>query len=366
MNAWGVLKQAVKDAPAGATIKITGTIQAATASGNNGELEITKDLTIKPTGSTATLDANSSVLGDNAHRLFNVKGGTLTLNNMTLENGSFANDIDIIPVIQRMGAGIYIQSSGKAVLNNTIVENCDPHCYNGGGIRVENTSADACTIKGSTRIVPHATNETINSVSLADGATINVPFSMTGTDFIALIHPKHENGRKVITGATTDTHKRFLVQAAASHCWIIKANGCLSDQKDAIMNTLNLSFAKAYEPRFKDTHYVKDKNCVVFFKTNKGNYGYMYITDTNDTTNSGAGDITFDFKVYNPNGTLKLQRSNVTVPGNEFYDLDTPTLQISQVSGVVFCIEPLNTLVSGSHVSVVCRPVFGSKFYQVK
>ena len=363
MNAWGVLKQAVKDAPAGATIKITGTIQAATASGNYGEIEVTKNLSIKPTGSTATLDANSSALGSNAHRIFKVTGGTLTLNNMTLKNGSFADDINIT---QRMGAGIYIQSSGKAVLNNTIVENCDPHCYNGGGIRVENTSTDACTIKGSTRIVPHATNETINSVSLADGATIKVPFSMTGTDFIALIHPKHENGRRVITGATTDTHKRFLVLAAASHCWIIKADGCLSDQKDAIMNTLNLSFAKAYEPRFKDIHYVQDKNCVVFFKTNKGNYGYMYITDTDNTANSGAGYITFDFKVYNPNGTLKLQRSAVTVPGREFYDLDTATLQISQVSGVDFCIDPLNTMVSGSHVSVACRPDFGSKFYQVK
>ena len=72
MNAWGVLKQAVKDAPAGATIKITGTIQAATASGNNGELEITKDLTIKPKSGTATLDANSSALGSNAHRIFKV------------------------------------------------------------------------------------------------------------------------------------------------------------------------------------------------------------------------------------------------------------------------------------------------------
>ena len=365
MNAWGALKQAVKDAPAGATIKITGTIQASSATGNNGEIEVTKNLSIKPKSGTATLDANSSGLGSTiAHRIFNVKSGTLTLNNMTLKNGSFADSVEQLDCV---GAGIYIQISGKAVLNNTILENCDPaRLAYGGGIRVENTSPDACTIKGSTRIVPHATNETINSVSLADGATINVPFSMTGTDFIALIHPKHENGRKVITGATTDTHKRFLVQAAASHCWIIKANGCLSDQKDAIMNTLNLSFAKAYEPRFKDIHYVQDKNCVVFFKTNKGNYGYMYITDTNGTANSGAGEITFDFKVYNPNGTLKLQRSAVTVPGREFYDLDTATLQISQVSGVDFCIEPLNTMVSGSHVSVVCRPDFGSKFYQVK
>jgi len=124
MNAWGALKQAVKDAPADSTIKITGTIQAATASGNYGELEITKNLSIKAKSGTATLDANSSALGSNAHRIFNVTGGTLTLNNMTLKKGK----------VNENGGSIYV-NGGKVTLKNTSIENCS--ASKGGAIYAE-------------------------------------------------------------------------------------------------------------------------------------------------------------------------------------------------------------------------------------
>lgn len=124
--------QAVKDAPAGKTIKITGTIQAASASGNNGELEITKDLTIKPNGSSATLDAN------NMSRIFKVTGGKFTLNNMTLKKGKAGTG---------NGGGIY--SEGTLTLNNTTIESCG--AKNGGGIYAQ----------GATEIT--LTNTEINS-----------------------------------------------------------------------------------------------------------------------------------------------------------------------------------------------------------
>ncbi|MGP1428504.1 MAG: hypothetical protein ACTTI0_08650 [Treponema sp.] len=114
--------QAVKDAPAGKTIKITGTIQAASASGNNGELEITKDLTIKPNGSSATLDANSSALGSNAHRIFKVTGGNFKLYNMVLQSGNAG---------ENEGGGIYV-SGGELVLSETTIKNCI--AQDGGGI----------------------------------------------------------------------------------------------------------------------------------------------------------------------------------------------------------------------------------------
>ena len=109
MNAWGVLKQAVKDAPAGATIKINGTIKAATASGNNGELEITKNLSIEAKSGTATLDAN------NMSRIFKVTGGKFQLwNNMVLQNGNAG---------ENEGGGIYV-SGGELVLSETTIKNC--------------------------------------------------------------------------------------------------------------------------------------------------------------------------------------------------------------------------------------------------
>ena len=115
-NAWGVLKQAVKDAPAGKTIKITGTIQASSATGNNGELEVTKDLTIEAKSGTATLYANE------LNRIFKVTGGTLTLNNMKLEKGKVGTG---------EGGGIYV-SRGTVILNNTDVAYCT--AKDGGGI----------------------------------------------------------------------------------------------------------------------------------------------------------------------------------------------------------------------------------------
>ena len=114
--------QAVKDAPAGKTIKITGTIQAASASGNYGELEITKNLTIEAKSGTATLDANSSVLGSNAHRIFNVTGGNFKLYNMVLQSGNAG---------ENEGGGIYV-SGGELVLSETTIKNCI--AQDGGGI----------------------------------------------------------------------------------------------------------------------------------------------------------------------------------------------------------------------------------------
>ena len=119
--------QAVKDAPAGKTIKITGTIQAASASGNNGELEITKDLTIKPNGSSATLDANSSALGSNAHRIFKVTGGTLTLNNMTLKKGKAGTG---------NGGGVRVGTYGDFTMKNGTITGNFAH-YNGKAISVQ-------------------------------------------------------------------------------------------------------------------------------------------------------------------------------------------------------------------------------------
>ena len=133
MNAWGVLKQAVKDAPAGSTIKITGTIQAATASGNNGELEITKDLTIEAKSGTATLDANSSALGSNAHRIFKVTGGNFKLYNMVLQSGNAG---------ENEGGGIYV-SGGELILSETTIKNCI--AQDGGGVYVRGQGSGSGT-----------------------------------------------------------------------------------------------------------------------------------------------------------------------------------------------------------------------------
>ena len=136
-TAWRDLLSAVRNAPANATITINGEIKATHISGNNGEIVINKNLTIK--GSNKSTDILNAVT---LSRIFNVKtGNTLTLENITLKNGGKR------PVTED-GGGIY--SEGTLTLNNTTIESCG--AKNGGGIYAQggteitltNTEINSC------------------------------------------------------------------------------------------------------------------------------------------------------------------------------------------------------------------------------
>ena len=122
-NAWGDLMRVVQDAPADSTIKLSGEIIATTTQGNYGQIEIKKNLQIESSsGSTATLNANSSGLGTNAHRIFSVQAGAkLTLKELTLKNGKTTT-----------GNGGGIDSQGTLDLKQTNIEHCE--AKNGGAI----------------------------------------------------------------------------------------------------------------------------------------------------------------------------------------------------------------------------------------
>ena len=128
-RAWRSLLEAIKAAPEGATLKVSGTIQATNnGSGvteNYGEIVINKNLTIEGKNGAGTdiLDANENVLGAaKAHRIFHVANGKrLTLKNLTLKNGKKAG---------ANGGGIY--SEGTLTLENTNIEGST--AANGGAI----------------------------------------------------------------------------------------------------------------------------------------------------------------------------------------------------------------------------------------
>ena len=169
--------QAVKDAPAGKTIKITGTIQAASASGNYGELEITKNLSIKPTGSTATLAAN------NMSRIFKVTGGKFQLwNNMVLQNGNAG---------ENEGGGIYV-SGGELVLSETTIKNCI--AQDGGGIFLTGSGTAGSTMTGGKVSYNLATD-----TSGAHGGGIYIEESASFT-----MQNGNINNNKLDTGSTED------------------------------------------------------------------------------------------------------------------------------------------------------------------
>ena len=136
--AWRDLRRAIKAAPAGATLTISGEIKASgDGSGetaNQGELKITKNLTIKGTNS-----ASDILNADTKNRIFDVESGCeLTLEHLTLKNGKKQG---------ASGGGIY-SDGGTLNLKNTNIENCT--AGQGGAIRSNGkVTLDNVTIGGS-------------------------------------------------------------------------------------------------------------------------------------------------------------------------------------------------------------------------
>ena len=134
-GAWQKLKKAVQELPEGSTITIDGEITATSDSGNSGEIVIDKNLTIqgKSGAGLDILNANSSGLGTNAHRIFKVEPGKkLTLKNLTLKNGK-NNETDPGGSPNPKGKGGAIYSKGELEIRNVLITGCEAK-YSGGGI----------------------------------------------------------------------------------------------------------------------------------------------------------------------------------------------------------------------------------------
>lgn len=120
---WKDLARAVKNAPDNAVIFIDGEIKATSGTGNNGEIVINKNLTIKrATGaSSAVIDANKDTGSKSKHRIFKVKSGnTLTLENLTLKGGiAEMSDMD------GSGGGVYVETSGKLIMTDSSITDCE-------------------------------------------------------------------------------------------------------------------------------------------------------------------------------------------------------------------------------------------------
>ncbi|MFC1238648.1 InlB B-repeat-containing protein [Treponema vincentii] len=134
---WRDLLSAVRNAPANATIKINGEINATPDSGNNGEILIDKNLTIKGKKTDGSDTLNAITLS----RIFKVKtGNTLALENITLKNGGK------YPATED-GGGIY--SEGTLTLKNTTIKSCG--ATKGGAIFAKGATVKItnCTLIGN-------------------------------------------------------------------------------------------------------------------------------------------------------------------------------------------------------------------------
>ena len=146
-NPWGILKTAVEGAGDGDTIVINGTIQATSAAGNFGDITVSKSITIRgKNGNPATdiLDANKDTGGKSAHRIFNVTGGNLTMEGLTLTGGmAIASGVGA-----NIGGGIYVGVNSRAELKNCIITACKAARVGGGIYSKGELILDNCTIGG--------------------------------------------------------------------------------------------------------------------------------------------------------------------------------------------------------------------------
>lgn len=146
-NSWERLKTAVEGAGEGDIIVIDGMIQATSASGNFGNITVSKSITIRgKSGNPATdiLDANKDTGGKSAHRIFNVTGGNLTMEGLTLTGG-----MAIAPGVgTNIGGGIYVGANSRAELKNCIITACKAARVGGGIYSKGELILDNCTIGG--------------------------------------------------------------------------------------------------------------------------------------------------------------------------------------------------------------------------
>jgi len=161
-EAWKKVRKAVTDVAAGGVITLSGTINATTASGNHGHIEISKNLTIQgaPGSNQPTiLDARhlgpaSSPNIAASHRIFTVKGAVdVTLKDLTLKRGK---DAVTAHISGSGGGGIWASANANLTLINVTVEDCISKAP-GGGIRYDHDSPGnkrltmiKCKIKGNT------------------------------------------------------------------------------------------------------------------------------------------------------------------------------------------------------------------------
>lgn len=149
-GAWKKLKEAVTRARENDVILVKGTIKATSDAGNSGELEISKNLTIKGEGTAdVVLDANTK------SRIFKISGGAeLTLDGVELKNGKVTGN----------GGGILVDNSGKlTMINGSKITSCEATGSSGG-------RGGAICLSGASPVVRITGGELSGNTAVTGGA----------------------------------------------------------------------------------------------------------------------------------------------------------------------------------------------------
>ena len=231
-DAWKRLKKEVEKTEGAHTITISGEITATNDPGNNGKISIRRELIIKSSGSSASLNAN------NLSGIFDVNN-KLTLENITLKNGREPGN--------RTGAGAYVNST-LIMKGSSAITNCSAH--KGGGVYVNNGTLimqDSSTItnceandgggvyvngtfkmEGSAIVTPSTGgDENVkgkNDVYLESGKSITVTGSLSHHPAARITPNSYTNGRVLATGAAEKANFKVTPQDGNKY-WRFKKQG---------------------------------------------------------------------------------------------------------------------------------------------
>lgn len=222
-DAWKRLKKEVEKTEGAHTITISGEITATNDPGNNGKISIRRELIIKSSGSSASLNAN------NLSGIFDVNN-KLTLENITLKNGTEPGN--------RTGAGAYVNST-LIMKGSSAITNCSAH--KGGGVYVNNgtlimqdsSTISSCTatdkgsgvyVAGTFEMKGNARVNTNNDVYLESGKSITVTGSLSHHPAARITPNSYTNGRVLATGAAEKANFTVTPQDGNKY-WRFKKQG---------------------------------------------------------------------------------------------------------------------------------------------
>ena len=207
-DAWKKLKAAVTAAKDGDVIIVDGTITATSDSGNNGEIAVTKSITIRGKSGAGTdiLNANGTNGSKPAHRIFKVTDCDLTLEGLTLKGG-MATDTETL------GGGIYCNNSEKLTIKNCSIQDCTASS-SGGGIYIKTEVGKPSTevTIADTQILQNTAVQSGGGIYITTGASGQVNGTLILKDGARISGNSAKNGG----GIAVDSAKVYMEGATTS------------------------------------------------------------------------------------------------------------------------------------------------------
>ena len=234
-GAWKRLKEEVEKTEGAHTITISGEIKATTDSGNNGKISIRRELIIKSSGSSASLNAS------NLSGIFDVNN-KLTLENITLKNGTepgnrtgagaYVNSTLIMKGSSAItdcsahkGGGVYISNGTLIMQDSSAITNCS--AAEGGGVYVAGTFE----MKEDAIVTPSTGgDENVkgkNDVYLASGKSIDVTGALSHHPAARITPNSYTDGRVLATGAAEKANFTVTPKNGNEHWRYNKKDGVI-------------------------------------------------------------------------------------------------------------------------------------------